>query len=170
MGKVLSRFIRDGGNGYLMHWCPGCKSLHLYMVNSGEPGRNWSYNGNHEKPSFSPSMLINQGQPGKTCHYFLTDGMLQYCSDTDAHGIKGTVPLPELPEWLQQEEIYAHTQEDHEDQVYYNGLGPEDRAFVEAYKEKHWRNAERYKPWKEWMRLAQEERDTWVDSTHGKGL
>lgn len=69
----------------------------------------WSFDGNIEAPSFSPSMLIRWGRfvdpsyvdetPGESgiCHYFLTAGRLQFCSDS-THALAGqTVDLPDWP-------------------------------------------------------------------------
>lgn len=59
----------------------------------------WSFNGDMERPTFSPSLLVWPTGDGyqKRCHLFLTDGQLQFCGDSD-HALAGqTVPLPEWP-------------------------------------------------------------------------
>jgi hypothetical protein len=75
-------------------WCPGCEGHHTF---STERSRRpvWTFNGNLERPTFSPSLLY----PDKTprCHLFLTDGRLQFLSDC-GHKLAGqTVDLPEIP-------------------------------------------------------------------------
>lgn len=78
--------------------CPGCKGWHNVTVNT--PG-GWQWNGNLEKPTISPSILV-RGVRGddatvKTlCHSFVTDGKIQFLSDS-AHALAGqTVELPEV--------------------------------------------------------------------------
>jgi hypothetical protein len=77
-------------------------------------GARWSFNGDVNKPTFSPSIHIKTGRYAdpdfddseepdlsKICHYFLQDGELRYCGDS-THALAGkNVPLPELPPWLQ---------------------------------------------------------------------
>jgi hypothetical protein len=83
----------------------------------------WSFNGNLEKPTFTPSfkheglqrVFVNGNWTGEwkrdasgntipyICHYILTDGQLQFQGDC-THGLNGkTVPLPLLPEGLTDE-------------------------------------------------------------------
>jgi hypothetical protein len=78
--KVLA--VEDG---YLAY-CSGCKQSHLI------PSR-WQFNGNLEKPTFSPSLLINieftdPNKPKHICHSFIVDGKWQYCSDS-THELAG---------------------------------------------------------------------------------
>lgn len=75
--------------GYL-HWCPGCdQAHHIPVYLAAENGCKWGFNENFEKPSFTPSINI-VGQ----CHYFITDGMIQFCGDSKHHLANQTVPLP----------------------------------------------------------------------------
>jgi len=84
------------------HWCPGCKDIHYIPIIPSKPGGpKWSFNGNMTSPSFQPSVRIFITQPDGSqwtlCHYILTEGVLNYCSDSD-HALKGRqVPLPEIP-------------------------------------------------------------------------
>lgn len=83
-------------------YCPGCKGPHVY-------GASWRFNGDMERPTFSPSLLVftpewtdtetGKKHPRETvCHLFLTDGVLRYCGDSP-HELAGqSVPLPDLPE------------------------------------------------------------------------
>ena len=85
----------EEADGYYHHWCPGCKSRHL-IPKFKEPGRNWTYNNDPNKPIFSPSVRLSAG--GVTyCHYFITEGKILFCADS-AHELAGkTAPLSELP-------------------------------------------------------------------------
>ena len=98
-GKYLRTFGYGNKEGYkngvgYSHYCPGCELLHVFAVS--EPfsnGAKWTFNGDLEKPSFSPSMNIGPNW----CHYYLTNGMLIF-SASKGHSLTGkTVPLPELP-------------------------------------------------------------------------
>lgn len=44
-----------------MHWCPACRRPHVFAVerpSTSPSAARWSFDGNVEKPTFSPSMLI----------------------------------------------------------------------------------------------------------------
>jgi hypothetical protein len=66
-------------SGYIAY-CPGCDSHHLF-------DRRWNFNGNFDKPTFSPSMLVDAN--GDRCHSFLTDGVWHFLDDC-AHSLRGT--------------------------------------------------------------------------------
>ena len=112
MGQVSAKF-RRATNEYI-HWCPGCKETHLIPDT-------WVFDGNLEIPTFSPSVRITSKQivknergewtgdwvrdeQGKVldecCHYIMTTGHIQFCSDSTHHLSGQTVPLPDLPERL----------------------------------------------------------------------
>lgn len=89
-------------------WCPGCNSHHTYRTKlaKGEAGPTWGFNGNMEKPSFTPSLRVfypahmehGVKVPEKTlCHLYLTDGVIRYEGDC-IHNLAGKqVPLGEIP-------------------------------------------------------------------------
>jgi hypothetical protein len=108
-----SRYLHREQGRY-QHWCPACEEMH-HLPDS------WSFNGNVDKPTFTPSFLnrglrrtfVNgqwvgdwirdsDGNPIPfICHYILTDGTLNYCGDC-THAMAGkSMPLPELPVALQ---------------------------------------------------------------------
>jgi hypothetical protein len=106
----VSRYIRKTKEGYA-HWCPACKTSHIFYVDTPtHRGARWTFNGDVNNPTFSPSMNISVGpypdddeEAGRIdrCHYFLTQAKLQYLSDY-THELAGqTVDLPELPLHLQ---------------------------------------------------------------------
>lgn len=103
--------------------CPGCNTTHTLNTN---PERRpcWGFNGDFEKPTFTPSILERSGhycwQDGKPasecmycndpefkddksplcyiCHSFVTDGMIQFLGDC-THKLAGqTVPLLDFEE------------------------------------------------------------------------
>jgi hypothetical protein len=122
----LSAKLYDQGGGRLVFWCPGCDAAHTVSVAPGH----WSYNGNPEAPTFSPSVLARSGhhmdghdgrscwctynadqvasgkEPSsfkcRRCHSFVSNGMIQFLDDC-SHALAGhTVPLADLPEHLEE--------------------------------------------------------------------
>jgi hypothetical protein len=82
-------------NQYYTHFCPGCNDEHLIPNFDGRP--HWNFNGDFEKPTFTPSVLHRLWNKN-SCHYFITDGYIKYCSDCN-HNLAGqSVELPDLTE------------------------------------------------------------------------
>lgn len=96
------RSWKGGGKEGIMHWCQGCKSAHVYITNNGGSGPQWTWNGNIDKPTLSPSMRSfitkRDGTQRTLCHYFLTDGMIEFLSDSGAHEFRGKHPLEDIPD------------------------------------------------------------------------
>lgn len=92
----LRAFHDDSGRVHtLMFWCPGCSCAHPYTVLGPKP---WTFNGDTERPTFTPSLLVHPTNRNPRCHLFLTDGVLKYCSDS-GHALAGqAVPLPDFPD------------------------------------------------------------------------
>ena len=105
--------IRLNGFGYegWVFYCPGCDHIHHYITKyTGEPVDSkelpeshrplWVWNGDKVKPTFRESLLYpeiyqNNGNGNKIgrCHLFVTDGVIQFCSDS-THALAGkNVPL-----------------------------------------------------------------------------
>lgn len=89
-----------GGEASQFEWwafkCPGCDDTHhFYTKYRGNTKFEWTFNGDVDKPTFTPSLLLSR--PGKRCHLFVTDGKIIYCGDCD-HKLAGqTVPMEDLP-------------------------------------------------------------------------
>ena len=99
-----------------MFWCPGCKEHHgVWTKKRNILGATWSFNGDMEKPTFDPSLLIRGKRPligdeyrrimagerldipDLVCHSFIRDGQIQFLSDC-THELAGkTVPMEEEP-------------------------------------------------------------------------
>lgn len=111
MSAISKVLRRSGCDGYtmLMFWCPGCKEAHGVSVQrpAGQPGPLWTWDGNADRPTFSPSVLVRTGRavdpafvpdpgdPPEICHSFVRDGQIQFLGDC-THELAGkTVPLPE---------------------------------------------------------------------------
>lgn len=95
--------------------CPGCGHYHaIYTKKPSYNGSQWNFNGDFERPTFSPSLLIRTGhfatgekkedcgwckEGGNVCsicHSFIRDGRIQFLDDC-THNLKGkTVDLPDI--------------------------------------------------------------------------
>jgi Family of unknown function (DUF6527) len=122
MGALSSK-LRFGEDGYLVFHCPGCDYSHGIKTGSGT-GPRWHWNENAERPTFRPSIVVRSIKldlseelekqydelvetPGgmdkaradlrflSLCHSFVTDGQIQFLSDS-THFLQGqTVALPD---------------------------------------------------------------------------
>lgn len=103
-------------DGRIMFRCPGC-GWHVLNVDPSKPGPCWGFNGDLERPTFTPSILTKAGhycasQEGQDCwctyearlgrpapfscficHNFVTDGRIQFLSDSTHHLAGQTVDL-----------------------------------------------------------------------------
>ena len=84
----------------LVFFCPGCQQGHSFRIERGSLNPNapvWQWNGDFEKPTFTPSLLVNRGTE-RQCHLFVSDGKIQYLQDCH-HEYRGcTVDMVEM-EW-----------------------------------------------------------------------
>lgn len=84
-------------NGIYFVECPGCKTLHPIHVGEQHKIR-WGFNGDLNKPTFTPSLMVNGGHAESQCHSFITDGKILFLSDCH-HNLAGqTVDLPKISE------------------------------------------------------------------------
>ena len=102
---------------HLVFFCPGCECGHMVKVTGDHPV--WAWNGSEESPTLSPSILLRSGHfaPGHTgrcwcdynkdnpdnkgfecyvCHSFVTNGRIQFLSDSTHKLSSQTV---EIPDW-----------------------------------------------------------------------
>lgn len=94
--------VHSDGSTYGIRWnCPGCGEPHVVPTTGP---RAWGFNGDLERPTLTPSILVHPiapvpetGFPGTPrCHSFVTDGRIAFCSDSQ-HALAGqTVDLPEV--------------------------------------------------------------------------
>jgi hypothetical protein len=99
----------SGDPGTYQIFCPGCKTTHeINTQRKNLSGAQWSLSGDLNSPSFSPSINIRSGNyvagyeqevfedHSSICHFFITNGMIQYCGDS-THEFSGkTITLPEI--------------------------------------------------------------------------
>lgn len=112
--------IKDEGEGRYSFYCPGCDQMHIYYVNSPhwyKDTQGWTFNGDFNKPSFTPSLLNRTGIHARSdwnpefedgtdhtkppystiCHLFVTDGVINYCGDcTHDHNGRQNVPMKDV--------------------------------------------------------------------------
>ena len=110
------KLLKSSDGAYLF-FCPGCEGMHKF-------DSRWTFNGDFEKPTFSPSLLVRTGHyqlehksdkcwctynavhkddPAPfecaICHSFVTDGKIQFLNDS-THILAGqTVDLKDESEW-----------------------------------------------------------------------
>ena len=92
---MITKLCNDGS---VLWFCPGCKQVHRITTDL------WTWNGDRDKPTFQPSVLVTQGRLDKdmnpvdrVCHSFVKDGMMQFLGDC-THELAGqTVPIPDWP-------------------------------------------------------------------------
>jgi hypothetical protein len=92
--NLLHKITEKGEfRGQYLWWCPGCGEYH--GVWTEEPNSltqaHWSFNGNREKPTFEPSILVggvDRDGNDRRCHCFIRDGIIEYCGDC-SHALAG---------------------------------------------------------------------------------
>jgi len=89
--------VWDAGDGCVVFECPGCGYGHnVHTKTPNERGAVWTFNGNYNSPTFSPSIFVNpNGDPDyPKCHSHVTDGKIKFGHDC-THALAGqTVDLP----------------------------------------------------------------------------
>lgn len=107
MGATMSKLRKTSSPAVVLFYCPGCEKAHQIHI---EGDKAWGFNGDFDKPTFTPSYLTwndpnPKAQPehdptgkyrnGFRCHSFITDGNIQFLDDC-THKLAGqTVELPE---------------------------------------------------------------------------
>ena len=77
--------------------CPGPFPNRILPIKNNTPP-NWAWNGDTEKPTITPSILttVNYNDKNIVCHSFVTNGKIQFLSDS-THEFSGqTVDLLEI--------------------------------------------------------------------------
>ncbi len=109
MADVLERVKNHEGGFYSLAFrCPGCAAAnegseyHQVHVEGCSRGPFWGWNGSMERPTFTPSILVQctygEDNHKVVCHSFVTDGQIRFLDDC-THPLAGqTVPLPPIQE------------------------------------------------------------------------
>jgi hypothetical protein len=80
------RVFKDGDKTIHAYHCPGCGYGHMW-------DSRWTWNGDVEKPTVSPSLLQTVGTK---CHCFIREGKIQFLVDC-GHALAGKTV--EMPDW-----------------------------------------------------------------------
>lgn len=110
--------VKDVSGGGLRFKCPGCDSNHVVNI-TGTGNQKWGWDGNYERPTLTPSILVtsghymsghhgecwcqyNQEHPDDKCfectrcHSFVRNGYIEFLGDC-SHKLRGqTVELPDI--------------------------------------------------------------------------
>ena len=91
MAKVRElKDVNDKSVGTWKFYCPACKQNHVY-------DKRWKFNGNVEKPTFTPSLRVMIGDTKETlCHLFVTDGKIIYCNDCPHEFAGKTIEMEDI--------------------------------------------------------------------------
>ncbi len=111
--RVVSCSDKTKELGYSF-WCAGCEGHHMFHTQPHKGGRYrngkweaadgpvWKFNGDLEKPTFSPSLLVYEGRyedgtiGHPRCHSFVRDGQIQFLGDC-GHKLAGqTIDLLDI--------------------------------------------------------------------------
>lgn len=78
--------------------CPGCDGGHAFRIRApkNDPDAEvWTFNGDVDKPTFSPSLLCNADHAPTRCHLFVREGKIEFLGDCH-HSLAGkTVEMKE---------------------------------------------------------------------------
>jgi hypothetical protein len=88
--------IHNMGSGDWAFHCPGCGYAHSFRVTGDATRPQWNWNGSVDKPTFTPSLLVNGSSPEWRCHLFVTDGNILFLDDC-CHPLRGKTI--EIPDW-----------------------------------------------------------------------
>lgn len=92
---VLVRNEYENGTVYLRFYCAGCLIMHGIHVKAPLGGvPTWEWDGSVDKPTFSPSILV---EGSGRCHSFVRNGEIEFLGDC-SHTLKGMkFPLEPVP-------------------------------------------------------------------------
>ncbi len=89
-----AKAVKIEGKDEILFYCPGCGSLHSMTFNGflNECGATWTFNGNYEKPTLSPSLLVTW--ENNRCHSLINNGMMQFLGDCTHENKNKTLEIP----------------------------------------------------------------------------
>ena len=103
---VRFAYFNNEHNERLLKWmmfdCPACGLTHQYRTAIGfvDDGPHWVFSGTEQRPTWSPSYLTTwtkgvEPEPvvDQCCHFFVKDGMIDYCSDCTHEHAGKLLPL-----------------------------------------------------------------------------
>jgi hypothetical protein len=101
--RRLMSVLRTETTGALSFKCPGCHYRHEVYVypNKNRTGHTWEWNGDWQKPTFTPSILFRTAftdpdRKNSVCHSFVTDGRIYFLSDCTHSSAGKSIDLSEI--------------------------------------------------------------------------
>ena len=93
---ALGAKLRTLEGGRVAFWCPAC-------CRCTASGPCWGFDGNVERPTFTPSIFVNRPCPffnpgAPSCHSFVTTGRILFLQDCTHQSAGQTVDLPDWPD------------------------------------------------------------------------
>ena len=105
------KFHEENGRITWAFVCLGCGMEHAVWTGAG-PGATWQFNGDPDKPTINPSLLVRmgpkcdpdthlaiEGEKDRVCHSFIKDGNIQFLTDCTHHLAGQTVEIPDAEDW-----------------------------------------------------------------------
>lgn len=108
---VIEEIVGDGVEpGHYWFKCQGCGQRHTVQTKTGSLGTPWGFNGNVDRPTFTPSVLVRWGKHADPkwqapdgqdhwsgiCHFYVRNGFQEFLTDC-THALAGrTVVMPEI--------------------------------------------------------------------------
>lgn len=91
--------LPDNGSEVALMFMPGVACPVMIAISGQHPV--WSWNGDKQEPTFSPSILTRLPWAGNAVvnHVFIWNGKIQYLSDCSHEYAGKTIDLPKLSEW-----------------------------------------------------------------------
>ena len=101
--RLAARAFEWDGGWVVCHvvYCPACKRGHSLTTGSENGERPaWTFDGNWKSPSFTPSWKGTTRYPNgdHICHWFLMDGVFNFCGDCTHEMAGHKVPMIDFPE------------------------------------------------------------------------
>ncbi len=97
---ILLQSEDDRTGKELVFTCPACQYGHSFRIERGSLNADapvWQWNGDLEKPTFTPSLMVNRGTE-RQCHLFVRDGLIEYLHDC-VHPLSGCAVIMQEIEW-----------------------------------------------------------------------
>lgn len=91
MAAARARALNVQGITYVEFHCPACKRDHAITF------PRWHWNGRLDRPTFHPSVKV---EGGGICHFYVTDGKIQFGGDC-THALRSKTV--DLPDWEEEE-------------------------------------------------------------------
>lgn len=100
MGARFGSKLYCAAPGDYHFFCPGCGIQHRFTTSESSYSVQWSWNGNGDHPTVTPSIKVQYGIGGRVCHMYITDGFIEYLPDS-YHYLSGKTV--QMMDWLEED-------------------------------------------------------------------